>query len=204
MKKILLVLALTLTGFLSQAQITFTSGTYGLWNMDTIYALSTGANPAITTGKVISVPTNFILHIQTRLYLDTLTSTNTLSSAGLQLQGSMDNLNWVNVPLSSTQGHLGCAFPGKSFQGLVLWAGYPVPGDVPSVASGATLAGITATTNADTVAVSAIGTARHMAMYTFTVNNPTFTYYRVVYQLKPSATSMALHIFTRYYLRKPY
>ena len=203
MKKILLVLAMTLTGFMSQAQVTFTTGTYSQWNMDTIYAASTGASAAITTGKVISVPTNFILHIQTRLYLDTLT-TATLSTGGLQLQGSMDNIQWSSVPLSSTQANLGGAITGKSYQGLSLAAGYPAPGAIPSVASATTLSGITATTAADTIAVSAIATARHVALYTFTVHNPTYTYYRVVYSLKPSATAMSLHIFTRYYLRKPY
>lgn len=207
MKKILLVLALTLTGFLSQAQITFTSGTYSQWNMDTICANSTGATGAITIGKVISVPTNFGLVLQTKLILDTL-STGTLSSGGVFLQGSMDNVLWSNIPLGNTLANQGGALVGKSYQGLNIYDPYPASAaaaaNQPLITATGALAGSTASTASDTLAVTAIATARHTALYTFTINNPIYTYYRIVYNLKPSATAMQLHIFTRYYLRKPY
>ena len=208
MKKILVVLAMTLTGFISQAQVAGTSGTNSGWNMDTVRIASTGAVRSYYVGKTISVPTNFITTIQTRIFCDSpLTSTST---AGIILQGSMDNTSWVQVPLNSGLS----AGPGSAVvgyqTGITTGAPYWLDGGYPySTSSFVTYIDSAAALPAipvagDTVAVASMATAKQYRFYSFVIANPTYTYYRLVYMIKPAASGHVLRVATKYYLRKPY
>lgn len=208
MKKILLVLALTLTGFLSQAQMT--REVWSLWNMDT-----TGFTSIVSSGamngdsKTISVPTNFSLHIQVEVAVRgaEIPATNSVS-----LWGSFDNVLWVRVPVTSgalaaaavvPPANAGTAYVSRSNPYAI--GTYPTytqqsPGGTVSLNSAVlTVAG-------DSVSLGTTPAANTAILLNYSIPNPTFTYYKLTYYAAKAANTNATYFNYRakYYLRKPY
>ena len=213
MKKILFFLAcLTLgifSGVNSKAQITVTTGTNTSWNLDTTYVSVTGTTQGSFATKAITVPTNNILIIQGRIMIDTLPASPTFNSKTIMVQGSMDNVSWTTVPLSSS-GALGTAHITRSYFGTISagsaasWPTVTLPTIATSGAGTATSgAGIYNAMAGDTLALPLASTVKQACQLTITVPTPTYTYYRLLYTFSASASG-ALRIAHKYYLRKPY
>jgi hypothetical protein len=217
MKKILLVLALTLTGFLSQAQTSYTNysrNSSPTWNMDTV-----GAAGATTTNlvsyaesKVASVPTNFIVTLQA---LFSNNGADSVQSAGITLWGSMDNIVWFKVPLSVGNVAIGTNAstysPGTAYvNGLQVAGGLTGAGTWPAITGPATTISLSASpvvsTALDTIAVGQIYPSK-VKMYNYVILNPTYSYYKFTVTSFGSVNTAVVKnsgFGFRYYLRKPY
>ena len=208
MKKILVVLAMTLTGFLSQAQMT--RSTWSLWNMDTTgYASATSAGAMNGDSKTISVPTNFSLHIQVEAVVrgSEIPATNSVS-----LWGSFDNVLWVRVPVTSGSLVAGSVVPPANAGTAYVSRSNPYPiGTYPTYTqqspggTASLLSGVLAVAG-DSVSLGTTPAANTAILLNYSIPNPTFTYYKLTYYAVKAANANAtvFNYRAKYYLRKPY
>lgn len=197
MKKfLLLALTVCLSAAASFAQNTMTTGAFALWNLDTTFFSGT-TNGGIATGfsKSFTVASNMSAIIQVRV----IGRAETPTSGSIKLWGSMDNLSWVAIPLSSASSPAGIGRSGAyTFGGT-----YPAI-TVPTTTAVQAIAAVPLV--ADTIAIGAAPAANSALDFTLAISTPLYTYYRLSYTLAGSANTnaKATSIFTRYYLRKPY
>lgn len=207
MKKILVVLAMTLTGYLSQAQTTtYTNcqrGPYSVWNLDTVGVVST-TNGVLSYGesKTFSVPTNFSVVMQVQIAAKS--GGEPTVAAGLCVYGSMDNVSWFKVAMTATSASTNTAGAVLARTPAFTYAGTWPACTMPATSQTNCTQAI-AVTNVDTTAGGAI-TAGTAINYTITIERPTYTYYKLGYNSTGSAnTTLKCYLFyARYYLRKPY
>jgi hypothetical protein len=207
MKKILLVLALTLTGFLSQAQVTVSSGAHPNWNLDTAYATGAASQTGSWFGKTISVPTNFILNIDVKIVTDStcVASGGLTTGTKVMIYGSMDNVYWTKVGSAS------------NYNPPISWSVSPLtsfdvatyPNNTYTAYGSSTsfdIAALTADAAALPTAVPLIAGVHSGYFIHATIKQPEFSYYKVVV-LFATNTTTGTHrakAAARYYLRKPY
>jgi hypothetical protein len=207
MKKILVVLAMTLTGFLSQAQTTSYQncqrGPYSVWNLDTVGVASTTTD-VCTYGesKTFSVPTNFAIIMQIQAAVKS--GGEPTVTGGLVLYGSMDNVSWFKVALTPSSASTNTAGAVIAKTNNFTYSGTWPACTMPATAQASSVTAAP-TVNADTTAFGVIANATAIN-YTITIERPTYTYYKLGYSSKGSANTTAKYylFYARYYLRKPY
>ena len=207
MKKILVVLAMTLTGFLSQAQTTTYQncqrGPYSIWNLDTVGVASTTTDLcSYGESKTFSVPTNFAVIVQVQAAVKS--GAEPTVTGGIVLYGSMDNVSWFKVALTSSSASTNTAGAVIAKTNNFTYAGSWPACTMPATAQASS--GVAPTTvNHDSTAIGVIANATAVN-YTITIERPTYTYYKLGYTSKASANGSAKFylFYARYYLRKPY
>jgi hypothetical protein len=209
MKKQLLVLALTLTGFISQAQMTRVA--WSTWNLDTTgYASVTSAGAMNGDSKTLSIPNNYSLHIQVE---SAVRGTEVPAVNSVSLWGSFDNALWVRVPVTTSslvagavapQTSVGTAFVSRSNPyaiGTYPTYTQPSPGGTTAAMNSAVLV-----VAGDSISLGVTPVANTAILLNFSIPNPTFTYYKLTYYAVKAANTNAtvFNYKARYYLRKAY
>lgn len=185
----------------TQAQNTFTSGSWNSWNMDTLkFSGTTSAGIAYGESKTINTVGNATINIQVLV----ATKLDTMDTGGLTVIGSMDNTNWAKVELNKSW------YPSPVFvtkSPVTAYAGtWPnIRLATPDIAYLGTASNYTA---ADTIALPASPSlkAGNAVMYYITLVNPQYHYYKLVTTMKARANTNAkiTSLFMRYWTRKPY
>ena len=198
---------MTLTGFMSQAQMTRAAWT--TWNMDTTGYASAVSGAGLTgDSKTITIPTNFGLTIQVEV---AVRGTEIPAANSLSLWGSMDNTTWVRVPTVATGLATTVSAPGSGFGTACVSRSNPYAiGTYPTYTqpslAGSILNAPLLVIAGDSVALGTTPAANTAVTLNYHIPNPSFTYYKFTYYATKAANTNAT-VFSyraKYYLRKPY